>query len=102
MAETIMLEVTSETAAGLRGALPDSEGVSAAAPLAALLRDLGLEIQAVHPSAVDDDIGRYFMVSVEIDPDLASVLERIQRCPGVSSAYVEAPGEEPGDWQGPP
>jgi hypothetical protein len=58
-------------------------------------RELGIDVQPLHPGETDPQLSRYFTAEVD-DPGAAeAAAERLRSCPGVEAAYVKARGAPP-------
>lgn len=99
MPVAITLQVTAETAQALRDAVvAQSEGGSRSLPVPSavqLVRDLGVELQPLHPGTSDSELQRFFIVTMEDGERVNQVLESLRECHGIEAAYVKPPDELP-------
>ena len=95
----ITLQVSEETAQALRDATVAQSGSSShsrSVPSAVkLVRDLGVELEPLHPGTIDSELQRFFIVTMEDGEPVDQVLDSLRECHGIDAAYLKPPDALP-------
>lgn len=86
-------EATAEVVVRLtrEAAMPDSRAAQAVRQAA---DELGIVLEPLHRGSTDPELSVYVVAPVR-PAELARVVNRLLRCPGVDAAYGKPPGEAP-------
>ena len=86
---------TTRTVRARLSRLGPSPRADRALPIDHAVREAGAAVHPVHPDATDALLSPYFFIDVPDDADPATLLDVLQRTPGVEAAYIEPSASPP-------
>ena len=99
MPVAITLQVAEELVQAFHEAVVPQSGSSSQSQLVPravkFVRDLGVDLEPLFPGAIDSELQRFFIVTIEGSECVDQVLDSLRECHGIDAAYLKPPDALP-------